>query len=123
MLLIIALSWPQQLRKEKQISVYLQEKAAAPQIEITIEGAVNYPGSYAFSPGITLKEALKEAELLKTADRKQLSMQRVLLTSQTIQVPEKPKRPRKKKGEEDKKVGQRQAQGQRLDRKVRARKG
>lgn len=56
-------------------------------IALKIEGAVDFPGTYHFTPGVRLKEILKEAGLKKDADRPALEFKEAYFESQTIQIP------------------------------------
>ena len=58
-------------------------------IFLTVEGAVEHPGSYSFNPGVTLKEVLAEVRLTKSADRKKIVFNKVFYESQTVTIPQK----------------------------------
>lgn len=63
--------------------------ASKKKIEITLIGAVKESGTYTFEPGITLGKVLKKKKLLSSADRKKLPSKKILLCSQTIEIPYK----------------------------------
>lgn len=63
--------------------------ASKKKIEITLIGAIQEPGTYSFEPGITLSKVLKKKKLLSAADRKKLPSKKILLCSQTIEIPYK----------------------------------
>lgn len=59
-----------------------------PLIDITIEGAVKFPGTYQFEKGTNLEEALNHAELLPTANVKTLKLDSLLTKKRKITVKE-----------------------------------
>lgn len=61
--------------------------ASKKKIEITLIGALKEPGTYSFEPGVSLGKVLKKKKLLSTADRKKLPSKKILLCSQTIEIP------------------------------------
>lgn len=58
-------------------------------ISLTLEGAIERPGTYSFNPGITLKEVLREVHLTKSADRKRVDFKKVFYVSQDVHIPQK----------------------------------
>ncbi len=98
-LLLAAVSWLPQRGIERAVSAYQAARARQPTIQIAVEGAVKEPGMHAFPPGVTVREVLKVAGLLKEADRKEIAFRKVFLTSQTLVVPykQRPKTRRAKK--------------------------
>lgn len=56
-------------------------------IEIHLVGAIRKPGIYLCEPGVTLGQVIKQNKLLPNADRKQFSSKKILLCSQTIEIP------------------------------------
>lgn len=71
-------------------SQQLKRAAILPaKISLTVEGAVKNPGTYFFTPGITLKEVVREVGLTKNADRKNIEFKKVFYESQEVAIPQK----------------------------------
>jgi hypothetical protein len=84
-------------RRQAQTSAGPRQKQV---IEISIEGAVENPGTFYLQPGCSLKDVLKIACLSKGADRKNLNFEKIIYKSVKITIPSKPpskKRERKEK--------------------------
>jgi DNA uptake protein ComE-like DNA-binding protein len=58
-----------------------------PFIKISIEGAVEHPGSYNFKKGARVKDALAEAKPLPEADLKRINLEAKLRKGQIIHLP------------------------------------
>jgi hypothetical protein len=57
------------------------------QLQITLTGAVQNPGLYFCTPGTSLASLLKQAKLLKGADRKKINQKKILYSNQQIEIP------------------------------------
>jgi hypothetical protein len=75
----------------KQTNAQMQNSQKM-KIDITLIGALESPGTYAFFPGISLREVFKEVSLAKNADRKKIDFRRIIYHSETIEIPYKTKR-------------------------------
>ncbi len=58
-------------------------------LTIFLTGAVQNPGEYECTPGISVKELLKKTDLKSSANRRKIPFKKILLSDQTIQIPEK----------------------------------
>jgi len=58
-------------------------------IEISVDGAVENPGTIYMKPGCTLKEVLRLARLAKHADRKKINLEKIIYKSSRIYIPSK----------------------------------
>lgn len=63
-----------------------QQLGKAIEIEVQVGGAVAKPGIYRLPIKSTLKELLKEAELLSTADLSQINMRKSLANGQVVDI-------------------------------------
>jgi hypothetical protein len=88
-----ATSWALRRGAKAHLDGWDQLMAEAPRkIEIAISGAVLRPGTYLFSPGVTVRQIFQEVALDKKADRKKLNFKKVIYTSEAIDVPFKAKK-------------------------------
>lgn len=60
----------------------------AQEVEVTVEGAVEKPGSYQVQRGATLREVLSQAVPTRHADLKRLKLDKTVRQGQVIKVPE-----------------------------------
>ncbi len=60
-----------------------------PLISITLSGAVKAPGVYWCRPGTCLKKLLNEAGVSEVANRAKTPFKKILLVSQSIEIPAK----------------------------------
>ncbi len=67
-----------------QSEIALRDKK---KIDVVLTGAVKHPGLYRCDPGTSLRELLKEAQLLKTADRRQIILNKLFYSSQEVEIP------------------------------------
>ena len=68
-----------------------------PKVEVLVSGAVQKPGVYKVEMGSTLQSVLEKAEPVKNADKSGLYLQKKVIGSCSLIVPEKKCRKRKKK--------------------------
>lgn len=74
-----------------------------PEIQVTVEGAVEKPGSYQVKRGTTLQEVLDLAKPLHDADLSRLKPEKKVRSGQVIKIsPQKPKKEKKKKEKKSK---------------------
>jgi len=59
------------------------------ELKIQILGAVERPGIYTCAPGTSLKELLLKANVKPVANKGKIAYKKILLSSQTIEIPEK----------------------------------
>jgi DNA uptake protein ComE-like DNA-binding protein len=59
-------------------------------LQVTLSGAVRKPGVYFCKPGSPLKELLKQAGLTPQAQKKKIDFKRIIYSSQSIEIPQKP---------------------------------
>lgn len=60
----------------------------APEIEVTVRGAVQKPGSYQVKRGATVEEVLSQAVPMSNADMRKIKRDKILRQGQIITVPE-----------------------------------
>ncbi len=66
-------------------------------IQVTVDGAVEYPGVYRVSPGVSIGSVLELAGFTSRSDRAALYLKKTLLSSCELHVPEKISKKEKKK--------------------------
>lgn len=66
-------------------------------IQITVSGAVEFPGVYDVDSGISIGSILELAKLKSSADKKALYVKKTVFNSCKLQVPEKISKKEKKK--------------------------
>jgi len=87
---IIASSLIKEIKIKKNFhrtNFYQQHTQDESKIYLTLLGAVENPGTYAFTPGLSLREILKEVSLSKQADRKKIDLKKIIYHSETIEIP------------------------------------
>jgi hypothetical protein len=95
--LVIALAtiaWISQRNGQDKMTTIIEKRNREPKLEITVEGAVENPGTYFLNPGVTLREILKMTGFKKEANRRQLDLNRVFYCSQAIYIPFKAQKKR-----------------------------
>lgn len=65
------------------------KEEATPLIKITLSGAVERPGVYQCRPGTPLTKLLDQAGISKLADRGKTPFKKILLVSQSVEIPGK----------------------------------
>ena len=79
-----------QIYKGKDLSEISESSSIITQVNITIEGAVEHPGSYSFPRGITLSKVFEQIVLKEDADIKGLKLKSKILNDQKIVVKKMP---------------------------------
>lgn len=74
---------------ESRAKTTLLRNSNPKQLEIRVIGAVKNPGIYTCAPGASLKELLLKAKVKPGANRGKIAYKKILLSSQTIEIPEK----------------------------------
>lgn len=74
---------------ESRAKATLIKNPVPKQLEIQILGAVESPGIYTCAPGTSLKELLLTAKVKPAANKRKIGYKKILLSSQTIEIPEK----------------------------------
>lgn len=78
-------------------SFELEGEVSERKIQVVVSGAVEKPGLYEVSIGVSVKEIIEKAGLRKTANRKALYLKKRILNSCSLFVPEKKDKKKKKK--------------------------
>ncbi|MDR3624040.1 MAG: hypothetical protein P4L16_02735 [Chlamydiales bacterium] len=87
LLVVFGLSFHSSYGSDYTLEEEIHELKPKKIIEITVKGAVKFPGVYKVQEGVLLQEVLENAKLLEAADIRRLKLSSAIKKNKTVVVP------------------------------------